>query len=139
MDPVRAYLLQLGAAEHVVAGGLLGLVERWERIAQETAAGRVLDLDNWRNDLDTRQLLADALPHAPAPESARFHSRLAAADLELRRATQPLPACIWPAAVAKREGWQPRSNWWYFVRPTRLGPEFAAELEAWSERVEPDL
>ena len=51
-DPVRDYLQKKGCADHVINGGLAGLVETWEGIVESVAEGYSLGLDDYLNDLD---------------------------------------------------------------------------------------
>jgi hypothetical protein len=60
-DPVREYLRRSGAPYSVVARGLRGLVENWERVVTQVVEGYNLSLDDYLNDMDTRQLLSNAL------------------------------------------------------------------------------
>ncbi|MDX2192320.1 MAG: hypothetical protein NW201_03130 [Gemmatimonadales bacterium] len=121
-----AWLRERGAAAHVVAGGLAGLLERWERLVRAVEDVYADDLDELLNDLDTRELLDGALV-AAAEADMVVDARLAALDRRYRAATEPC-ACLWGADVAASEGWTPASAWWYFRRPRVPGPALAADL-----------
>ena len=78
-DPVRDYLRKSGAPHSVVTRGLRGLVENWERVVQQVLEGYPLTLDDYLNDMDGRQLLANALELAPAEVRDAFLPRVAEA------------------------------------------------------------
>ena len=125
-DAVRDYLRLRGAASHVVAGGLEGLLEAWERTVEQIEVGYPFTLDDYLNDLDTRDLLAGAMEKAPAADAAR--ARLAAADIRLRALLVPTDECLWGEGVAEDEGWSRNTHWWYFGRPRNPGPDLAEDL-----------
>ncbi|HEX4950970.1 MAG TPA: hypothetical protein VFZ34_30205, partial [Blastocatellia bacterium] len=104
-DPVREYLQERGCGEHLIAGGLAGLVASWEQIVESVAQGYPLGLDDYLNDMDLRQLLADVWPQASAAQQQEFASRVAAADASIRSYLQPAEECLWGEEVAAEEGW----------------------------------
>ena len=68
------------------------------------------------------------LPELPNAATAERLTRIEAAD-ELFRAHVELGArCVWGAAIAKRERWTRKRQWWYFARPLRCGAELANAL-----------
>ncbi len=127
-DPVRELLRARGSAAHVIAGGLPGLLEAWENLVRAVEAGYALGLDDYLNDLDVRQLLADALAVAPPKERAAHEERLQRADEQMQALLAPVEVCLWGEEVAEEEGWTARNNWWYFSRPRHGDPDFLAEL-----------
>ena len=129
MDPVRRFLGQRGSAEHVVAAGIEGLVADWEETVAQIEAGYVLGLDDYLNDMDGRQLLAEALPLAPAAERLHAQARVSQADARVRAHLRPLRECLWGERVAATEGWRPDTNWWYFTAPEAPGPGLQGELK----------
>ena len=60
-DEVRTRLRSMGTSEQVIAGGLDGLVSKWEAFAREIEIGYKLDIDSYRNDVDVRQLIEDLI------------------------------------------------------------------------------
>lgn len=128
-DPVRELLRTRGSAAHVIEGGLPGLLESWENFVGTVEEGYTLGLDDYLNDLDARQLLADALAVAPSKESAAMAARLQRADEQMQALVQPTEVCLWGDEVAGEEGWTPKNNWWYFSRPRHGELEFLAELD----------
>jgi hypothetical protein len=128
-DPVREFLRERGSGDHVVEGGLEGLVESWENTVRSVEKGYSLTLDDYLNDLDARQLIAEVLPVATADQRAGIASRLDRADQTMRKLTTPTPVCLWGGGVAEEEGWTPTENWWYFARPIQADPGFLAEVD----------
>jgi hypothetical protein len=116
-DAVQAFLRARGCAQHVVDGGVEHLVEAWERTARSTARGATDDEDEFKNDLDARQILADLLAEVPGAANGELVARIEAADELFRGAVELGTRCVWGAAVAKRERWTAKRNWWYFARP----------------------
>lgn len=117
-DPVRDRLKELGASEHIVSGGLDGLVKKWESIVESISTGYKWDLDEYLNDIDVRQLLEDVITRI-ADVSPVLLERINAADELMRRSTKA-SKCIWGEQAAHKEGWTPEKNWWYFVVPKKI-------------------
>jgi len=127
-DPVRDYLRERGCGEHVIEGGLEGLVESWEKTVREVEKGYSLTLDDYLNDLDSRQLIADAMAVANDQQRAAIEARLSRADEKMRCLTTPVKVCLWGEEVANEESWTSEKNWWYFARPIKADPELLAEI-----------
>jgi len=128
-DPVRDYLRERDCGEHIIEGGLEGLVESWEKTVRSVEEGYSLTLDDYLNDLDARQLIAEALPVAGDDQRAEIASRLAGADQKMRSLTEPTKVCLWGEEIAEEEGWTAEENWWYFARPIKADAEFLAEID----------
>ena len=126
-ESVRDFLRRRGSAPHVVEGGLAGLLKGWARTAASVERGYPLTLDDYLNDLDGRQILAETLAALPGAMTPAQRERLARADARLRAATRPGP-CLWGDANAQAQGWTPRAHWWYFRHPAKPGEELAADL-----------
>jgi hypothetical protein len=124
-DPIRRFLRARGVAEHIVAGGIEGLMAAWEQTAAAIEAGYSLTLDDYLNDLDARQILEIVLRAIPHPDGPLL-DRLRAADARVRAATVPARQCIW--GDGGERGWTARRNWWYFVVPRAPGPDLADDL-----------
>ena len=130
-DPVRRYLQARGAAAHVVEGGLDGLVRGWEETVESVADGYPLDtLDDYLNDLDGRQILADALAVAPREDGDRLRPGIAAADARFRSLVIPTARPLWGERAAAAHGWTPDRSWWYWSRPRRAGADLDREIDA---------
>jgi len=135
-DPVRDYLRERGCGEHVIEGGLEGLVESWEKTVREVEEGYSLTFDDYLNDLDARQLIAEALAVARDDQRATISARLTRADEKMRSLTEPTEVCLWGEEVAEEEGWTAEGNWWYFARPIKAGSELLAEIDEMIEGTE---
>jgi len=94
-DPVGEFLRKRGCPEHVIRGGLRGLVEGWEEVVRAVEEGYGLGLDDYLNDMDGRQLLEDALAAAPAREIKGIMERLQKADAKMRALVRPAGRCLW--------------------------------------------
>lgn len=129
-DRVHALLVARGAAEHVVKGGIGGLVRSWERTARAYERGVDSDLDELRNDLDARQILAGVLLEVPDGASEAELVRIEAADERVRAHATLEGPCVWGSVLARKERWTRSANWWYFARPRKLGAELERELDA---------
>jgi hypothetical protein len=135
-DPVRVYLSERGCGEHVIEGGLEGLVESWEKTVREVEEGYSLTLDDYLNDLDARQLIADALTVATDQQRERINEQLSQADEKMRGLTEPTKVCLWGEEVAEEEGWTAKENWWYFARPIKADAELLAEIDEGADGAE---
>lgn len=129
-DAVQTYLAQRGCPDFVVEGGLKGLVASWEAFAAGLANGYEHGLDEYLNDLDVRQILADAWPKASPQQRGALAARLETADRRVRSATTIGEACLWGAKVAKRNRYDATTNWWYYAVPKKGSAELRADLDA---------
>lgn len=127
-DSIREFLRERGCGEHITSGGFVGLIEAWEQIVASIAAGYNLGLDDYLNDMDLRQLIAEALPLATPAQQQRYSARIEEADRTLKSHLLPAPACLWGEEVAEAEGWTREQNWWYFQYPENAGEDLRAEL-----------
>jgi hypothetical protein len=57
-DEMAAYLRDNGYPEHIVRAGRAGLIERWRKFVEQVEQGYPLGLEDYRNDLDLRGILA---------------------------------------------------------------------------------
>jgi len=55
---MAAYLRENGYPEHVVKAGRAGLIARWRKFVEEVEHGYRFGLEDYRNDLDLRGILA---------------------------------------------------------------------------------
>ncbi len=127
-DSVKSYLTERGCAAAVVEGGFAGLIEQWEALVTSVEEGYELGLDDYLNELDVRQILADAQANAPHEETAPFTEPLQRADEQFQALTQATEACLWGEEVAEEEGWSAKNNFWYYRRPRRGDADFLAEI-----------
>lgn len=127
-DPVQEYLQDHGCGDHIVRGGLIGLVENWERVVEAISDGYNLGLDDYLNDMDVRQLLADTLPLASAYQQQQVQLRITKADDQIKALLRPADECLWGDEVADEDGWTRQKNWWYFHFPQNAGKDLREEL-----------
>ncbi|HRC56520.1 MAG: hypothetical protein IPI49_25765 [Myxococcales bacterium] len=127
IEDVSKFLRARGCPEFVIEGGLEGLLASWERFAAGLALGYTLGLEEYLNDLDTRQILADLLLNVPAAAFVAMH-RVAAADELVRTSTRPHAVCLWGADNAQRHGYTADHNWWYFAVPVQGNPGLLAKI-----------
>jgi hypothetical protein len=55
---MAVYLRENGYPEHIIRAGRAGLIERWHKFVEEVEHGYKLGLEDYRNDLDLRGILA---------------------------------------------------------------------------------
>lgn len=76
---LAAYLRENGYPEHICRAGRKGLLDRWKRFVDEVERGYKLGLEDYRNDLDLRGIIALAGLDAEADaDDRRFRSLLTA-------------------------------------------------------------
>ncbi len=127
LDPVREHLRLRGCAAHVVERGLEGLIAAWAMTADEVAGGYRFGLDDYRNDVDARQLIEEVLVHAPDEAREALRAAVELLDERIGAWLGPPGACVWGEAIARAQAWTPERNWWYFRWPRELA---ASEQEA---------
>jgi hypothetical protein len=125
-DPVREYLRGKGCAQHVVKGGLEGLVAAWENTVNSVVQGYEFGLDDYLNDLDGRQLISEVMPLDHVVSGLK--ERVCRADERMMKAVRPAGECLWGNAAAARHKWSAEKNWWYFSAPKTAGPELLIDL-----------
>jgi hypothetical protein len=128
-DPVRDFLRHRCCPEHVISGGLRGMVENWENIVQAVKKGYKLGLDDYLNDLDARQLLEETLAVASKEQKEEFLKRVRQADELMKSLVKSSGKCLWGEDIAETEGWTAGENWWYFSQPINATPELLSEIE----------
>lgn len=129
-ERLAEFLRAAGASDAVVHGGLAVLLAGWERTVAAVEAGYAGDYEDYLNDLDGRQLLAQALGQVTPAQAEGVREPLAALDARMRAATTPIGRCVWGAIVAEEEGWTAVEQWWYFARPVAGSAEFLGEFPA---------
>ena len=76
-NAVAKKLRERGTAEHIAREGAAGLVTRWKNFVAQVEAGYPLGLEDYRNDLDIRSLIAfTALDQEVTAEDDRFRKLL---------------------------------------------------------------
>jgi hypothetical protein len=130
VDRVRAWLAARGCPSFVVDGGLAGLVASWEKFAAELQAGYPDDFDEYRNDVDVRELLHGAWAVASEDERRALGKRVRIADERARGASIASALCVWGSQNAHEHGWSAGRNWWYFMEPVHKNAELAEGFAA---------
>jgi hypothetical protein len=57
-EEMATYLRENGYPEHIVRAGRAGLIERWGKFVAEVERGYRFGLEDYRNDLDLRGIIA---------------------------------------------------------------------------------
>jgi hypothetical protein len=55
---IQDYLRENGYPEHIVREGSAGLIRRWREFVEQVERGYSLGLEDYRNDLDVRAIIA---------------------------------------------------------------------------------
>jgi hypothetical protein len=110
-------------------GELRDLIDQWSTFVTDIERkDYTFDLDNWRNDVDVRQLILEALPMFSREEIGDPALKLDEADRNFRTATRDFKKCVWGHGTARKENWTPQKNWWYFRTPLRSNAQLEDEL-----------
>jgi hypothetical protein len=99
---------------------LATLVERWGQVVAEIERGYTLTFDDYLNDVDLRQLIAQAMRNVPPVHRdtvAPLRAELQALDIRFGAVTEPAEECVWGEVNAADEGWSRDSEWWYYRLP----------------------
>jgi len=76
-EELTDYLRDNGYPEHIVRGGRAGLIERWKRFAGEVERGYRYGLEDYRNDLDIRGIIAlSGIAEDVSEDDRRFEAML---------------------------------------------------------------
>jgi hypothetical protein len=113
-DPeIQAYLRDNGYPEHLVRGGRAGLVHKWREFVQQVERGYSLGLEDYRNDLDVRAIIAIAGAEDEEIRAldARFEALLTARTVR-----------VWESA--------PGDPPWDFGYPRNAGADLREDLQA---------
>jgi hypothetical protein len=109
---IRAYLEDNGYPRHVVAAGRAGLIRRWRQFVEEVERGYRFGLEDYRNDLDVRGILALlSLDQEVADYDARLEPLLTERD---RR--------VWESA--------PGDPFWDFGYPRNASADLLRDLKS---------
>lgn len=57
-EEMTAYLRENGYPEHVIRAGRAGLIDRWRKFVESVERGYKFGLEDYRNDLDLRGIIA---------------------------------------------------------------------------------
>ena len=108
---VRHYLSENGYPEHIVREGRAGLVRRWREFVEQVERGYSLGIEDYRNDLDVRGIIALA-----KADDAEVH----ALDERLRKLLTPTGKRVWESG--------PDNAFWDFGHPSNAGPDLLNDL-----------
>jgi len=108
---------------------LRDLIDQWAEFTSglETS-DYTFDLDNWRNDVDVRELILEALPMFSREEIGDHALKLDQADATFKTSTRPSRRCVWGHGTQTKEKWTQEANWWYFRTPLRSNAQLEDEL-----------
>lgn len=110
-------------------GELRDLIDQWSEFAGDLERkDYTFDLDNWRNDVDVRELIQEALPMFSREEMGDHALKLDAADQAFKTNTRVFKRCIWGHGTQKKEKWTAEANWWYFRTPLRSNAQLEDEV-----------
>ena len=110
-------------------GELRDLIDQWSTlVADFERKDYTFDIDNWRNDVDVRQLIEEALPMFSREEMGDHALKLDEADKTFKANTRDFKKCVWGHGTQKKENWSPQNNWWYFRTPVRSNGALEDEL-----------
>jgi hypothetical protein len=105
------YLRDNGYPEHLARAGRAGLIERWRKFVEQVEHGYKFGLEDYRNDLDLRGIIALAgLDSEVAELDRRFEAMLI--DREMR---------VWDTSAS--------NPFWDFGYPRNAGRELREDLK----------
>jgi hypothetical protein len=110
---VQEYLRENGYPEHVVREGRAGLVRKWREFVEQVERGYKLGLEDYRNDLDLRAILAQA---------GAEDEEVLALDERLKKLLTVCDKRVWESA--------PGEPFWDFGYPHNAGPQLMDDLRA---------
>jgi hypothetical protein len=107
---LEQYLSQNGYPDHLVRAGKAGLIQRWRKFVEEVEHGYKLGLEDYRNDLDLRAIIALAgLDQDVLELDCKFEAMLTAREVR-----------IWESAAG--------DAFWDFGYPRNAGGELLEGL-----------
>lgn len=81
---MAAYLRENGYPEHIIRAGRAGLIDRWRKFVESVERGYKLGLEDYRNDLDLRGIIAMlGLDSEVSDLDRRFEAMLISRDKRL--------------------------------------------------------
>lgn len=110
---IQEYLRENGYPEHVVREGRAGLLRRWREFVEQVERGYSLGLEDYRNELDVRAIIALARIEDGAVRALdeRFKKLLIATETR-----------IWESMAG--------DPFWDFGYPKNAGPDLLEDLRA---------
>jgi hypothetical protein len=108
---VQDYLRENGYPEHLVREGRTGLLRRWREFVEQVERGYSLGIEDYRNDLDIRGIIALA-----KVDDTEVH----ALDERLRELLTATDVRVWESG--------PDDAFWDFGYPSNAGPDLRDDL-----------
>jgi hypothetical protein len=108
---VQDYLRENGYPEHIVREGRSGLLRRWREFVEQVERGYSLGIEDYRNELDVRGIIALA-----KADDADVH----ALDERLRKLLISTDIRVWESG--------PGDTFWDFGYPRNAGPDLIEDL-----------
>jgi hypothetical protein len=110
-EEMTTYLRDNGYPEHIVRAGRAGLIERWGKFVAEVERGYRFGLEDYRNDLDLRGIIAMlGLDSEVADLDRRFQALLTHPDKRVWESTAGAP-------------------FWDFGYPSSTGTRFLEDIK----------
>lgn len=110
-EEMAAYLRENGYPEHIVRAGRAGLIDRWAKFVAEVERGYRFGLEDYRNDLDLRGIIAMLGLDAEVSDlDRRFEALL------IHRETR-----VWETSAA--------DPFWDYGYPKSTGTRFLQDIE----------
>jgi hypothetical protein len=110
-EEMTTYLRDNGYPEHIVRAGRAGLIERWGKFVAEVERGYRFGLEDYRNDLDLRGIIAMlGLDSEVADLDRRFQALLTHRDKR-----------VWESTAA--------APFWDFGYPSSTGTRFMEDIK----------
>ena len=116
---LRQYFAERGYSERVIEGGLRYLLDRWRSLVERLPRGYDRGIDEYRDDLDCRSIIEEAMPWLEPTERAAVATETEALDEQFRSATSPSAV---PAMRTAADG-----QWWLYRFPPGLSLPRAAK------------
>jgi len=110
---LQSYLRENGYPEHIVSEGRAGLLRRWREIVEQVERGYALGLEDYRNDLDVRAIIALA-----AVENDEIH----ALDDRFEKMLTARTVRVWESAAGDPS--------WDFGYPRNAGADLMEDLRS---------
>ena len=108
---MAGYLRENGYPEHIIRAGRAGLIERWGKFVAEVERGYRFGLEDYRNDLDLRGILAMLGLDAEVAElDRRFEATLIHREIR-----------VWESSAA--------DPFWDYGYPSSTGTRFMEDIE----------
>jgi hypothetical protein len=100
---MAVYLRENGYPEHIVRAGRAGLIDRWRKFVEEVEHGYKFGLEDYRNDLDLRGIIAMlGMDAEVATLDRRFEALLIARDRRVWESSAADP--FWDFGYPANEG-----------------------------------